>query len=55
MSKKRQVRETFKAVKIGKRWHIIRTTKIGSVHEMSIRLPYSFSTRLEANARINGH
>jgi len=47
-----KIRETFKAVRIGKRWYVLRTTKIGRVFELTIRMPGGYASRTEAMSRF---
>jgi len=47
-----KIREELKAVRAGKRWVIIRITKIGRTFELRLRLPGSYASRLEAKARV---
>ena len=49
--KRGSIRETFKIVKVGRRYAIARTTKVGRVIEITIRTS-THATRLDATIRL---
>jgi hypothetical protein len=51
MAKRSSVRETYAVKKVGKRYAVVRVTKIGRVFEMSLRLSMH-TTRLDAAIRL---
>jgi len=49
--KRSSIRETYKVKKVGKRYAIVRTTKVGRSLELVIRLS-THESRLAANIRL---
>lgn len=49
--KRSSLRETFKVIKVGRRYAITRTTKVGRLIEITIRAS-THATRLDATIRL---
>jgi len=51
MAKRSSLRETYKVKKVGRRYAVLRTTKVGRTLELVIRLS-THESRLAANIRL---